>query len=112
MKPDPPVWRRPDLPELGCRVVATLLQVEISEIRVHEADELNALVECFARTKAPAPLAEVADHLGWPCSSTFNLRAVELDVFAHTKFDFSGVAQMVGFGLGRSKMLCLSRGID
>jgi hypothetical protein len=25
---------------------------------------------------------------------------------------FSGVAQTVGFGLGRSKMLCLSMGID
>jgi DNA-binding IclR family transcriptional regulator len=40
---------------------------------VRQAAYVLDIFEYFARTKKPATLAEVADHFGWPRSSTFNL---------------------------------------
>ena len=40
---------------------------------VRQAAYLLDIFEYFARTRKPATLAEVADHFGWPRSSTFNL---------------------------------------
>lgn len=40
---------------------------------VKQAANVLELIEYFARRKRPATLAEIADDLGWPRSSTFNL---------------------------------------
>ena len=40
---------------------------------VRQAANVLEILEHFARTKKPATLAEIADHFGWPRSSTFNL---------------------------------------
>jgi IclR family transcriptional regulator, acetate operon repressor len=40
---------------------------------VRQAAYVLEILEHFARTKKPATLAEMADHFGWPRSSTFNL---------------------------------------
>jgi IclR family transcriptional regulator, acetate operon repressor len=40
---------------------------------VRQAANVLEILEYFARTKKPATLAELADHFGWPRSSTFNL---------------------------------------
>jgi IclR family transcriptional regulator, acetate operon repressor len=40
---------------------------------VRQAAYVLDIFEYFARTRKPASLAEVADHFGWPRSSTFNL---------------------------------------
>lgn len=40
---------------------------------VRQAAYVLDIFEYFARTRRPATLAEVADHFGWPRSSTFNL---------------------------------------
>ena len=40
---------------------------------VRQAAYVLDIFEYFARTRKPATLAEVADHFGWPRSSTFNL---------------------------------------
>jgi IclR family transcriptional regulator, acetate operon repressor len=40
---------------------------------VRQAAHVLDIFEFFARTRKPATLAEVADHFGWPRSSTFNL---------------------------------------
>lgn len=40
---------------------------------VRQAAYVLEIFEYFARTRKPATLAEVADHFGWPRSSTFNL---------------------------------------
>jgi DNA-binding IclR family transcriptional regulator len=40
---------------------------------VRQAANVLDILEYFARTKKPATLAELADHFGWPRSSTFNL---------------------------------------
>jgi IclR family acetate operon transcriptional repressor len=40
---------------------------------VRQAAYVLDIFEFFARTRKPATLAEVADHFGWPRSSTFNL---------------------------------------
>jgi DNA-binding IclR family transcriptional regulator len=40
---------------------------------VRQAANVLDLLEYFARTKKPATLTELADHFGWPRSSTFNL---------------------------------------
>lgn len=42
---------------------------------VRQAANILEIMEFFARTKKPATLAEIADHFGWPRSSTFNLLA-------------------------------------
>ncbi len=42
---------------------------------VRQAANVLEILEYFARTKEPATLAEIADHFGWPRSSTFNLLA-------------------------------------
>lgn len=42
-------------------------------MQVRQAANVLELVEYFARRKRPASLAEIADDLGWPRSSTFNL---------------------------------------
>jgi IclR family transcriptional regulator, acetate operon repressor len=40
---------------------------------VRQAAYVLDIFEYFARTRKPAALAEIADHFGWPRSSTFNL---------------------------------------
>jgi IclR family transcriptional regulator, acetate operon repressor len=40
---------------------------------VRQAANVLEIMEFFAQTKKPATLAEIADHFGWPRSSTFNL---------------------------------------
>src|SRR5579864_678366 len=40
---------------------------------VRQAAYVLDVLEYFAQSKRPATLAEVADHFGWPRSSTFNL---------------------------------------
>jgi IclR family acetate operon transcriptional repressor len=40
---------------------------------VRQAVNVLEIIEFFAQTKKPATLAEIADHFGWPRSSTFNL---------------------------------------
>ncbi len=40
---------------------------------VRQAAHVLDIFEFFAQTRKPATLAEVADHFGWPRSSTFNL---------------------------------------
>ena len=40
---------------------------------VRQAANVLELLEFFARRKEPATLSEIADALGWPRSSTFNL---------------------------------------
>jgi IclR family transcriptional regulator, acetate operon repressor len=40
---------------------------------VRQAANVLEILEYFARTQKPATLAELADHFGWPRSSTFNL---------------------------------------
>jgi len=40
---------------------------------VRQAAYVLEIFEYFARTRKPAALAEIADHFGWPRSSTFNL---------------------------------------
>ena len=40
---------------------------------VRQAANVLDILEYFARVKKPATLAEIADHFGWPRSSTFNL---------------------------------------
>ena len=40
---------------------------------VKQAANVLELMEYFARRRRPATLAEIADDLGWPRSSTFNL---------------------------------------
>ncbi|ABE37843.1 IclR family transcriptional regulator [Rhodopseudomonas palustris] len=40
---------------------------------VRQAANVLEILEYFARVKKPATLAEIADHFGWPRSSTFNL---------------------------------------
>lgn len=40
---------------------------------VRQAANVLEILEYFGRTKKPATLAELADHFGWPRSSTFNL---------------------------------------
>jgi DNA-binding IclR family transcriptional regulator len=40
---------------------------------VRQAVNVLEIMEFFAQTKKPATLAEIADHFGWPRSSTFNL---------------------------------------
>lgn len=40
---------------------------------VRQAANVLELMEYFARRKRPATMAEIADDLGWPRSSTFNL---------------------------------------
>ncbi|MGO4714642.1 IclR family transcriptional regulator [Bradyrhizobium sp. 2TAF24] len=40
---------------------------------VRQAAYVLDILEYFARTRQPASLAEIADHFGWPRSSTFNL---------------------------------------
>src|ERR1700694_5899946 len=40
---------------------------------VRQAAYVLELFEYFAQVRKPATLAEVADHFGWPRSSTFNL---------------------------------------
>jgi IclR family acetate operon transcriptional repressor len=40
---------------------------------VRQAAYVLDIFEYFARTQKPATLADVADHFGWPRSSTFNL---------------------------------------
>ena len=40
---------------------------------VRQAAYVLDVLEFFAQRRAPATLAEVADHFGWPRSSTFNL---------------------------------------
>jgi DNA-binding IclR family transcriptional regulator len=42
---------------------------------VRQAANVLDILEYFARVKKPATLAELADHFGWPRSSTFNLLA-------------------------------------
>ena len=42
---------------------------------VRQAANVLDIMEFFAQTKKPATLAEIADHFGWPRSSTFNLLA-------------------------------------
>jgi DNA-binding IclR family transcriptional regulator len=42
---------------------------------VRQAANILEIMEYFAQTKKPATLAEIADHFGWPRSSTFNLLA-------------------------------------
>jgi DNA-binding IclR family transcriptional regulator len=42
---------------------------------VRQAANVLEIMEFFAHTKKPATLAEIADHFGWPRSSTFNLLA-------------------------------------
>ncbi|NNM72774.1 IclR family transcriptional regulator [Enterovirga aerilata] len=40
---------------------------------VRQAANVLDLLEFFARERRPATLSEIADHFGWPRSSTFNL---------------------------------------
>ncbi|WP_164107897.1 helix-turn-helix domain-containing protein, partial [Serratia marcescens] len=40
---------------------------------VRQAANVLEILEYFAKRKKPATLSEVADDLGWPRSSTFNL---------------------------------------
>ncbi|NEV02101.1 IclR family transcriptional regulator [Bradyrhizobium uaiense] len=40
---------------------------------VRQAANVLEILEYFARMKKPATLADLADHFGWPRSSTFNL---------------------------------------
>jgi DNA-binding IclR family transcriptional regulator len=42
---------------------------------VRQAANVLEIMEFFASTRKPATLAEIADHFGWPRSSTFNLLA-------------------------------------
>jgi DNA-binding IclR family transcriptional regulator len=42
---------------------------------VRQAANVLEIMEFFAGQKKPATLAEIADHFGWPRSSTFNLLA-------------------------------------
>ncbi len=42
---------------------------------VRQAANVLEIMEFFADQKKPATLAEIADHFGWPRSSTFNLLA-------------------------------------
>ncbi|NYT79733.1 helix-turn-helix domain-containing protein [Alcaligenaceae bacterium] len=42
-------------------------------MQVKQAANVLTLLEYFAKRKRPATLAELADELGWPRSSTFNL---------------------------------------
>jgi IclR family transcriptional regulator, acetate operon repressor len=42
---------------------------------VRQAANVLEIMEFFAQTRKPATLAEIADHFGWPRSSTFNLLA-------------------------------------
>ncbi|GLR85109.1 IclR family transcriptional regulator [Bradyrhizobium iriomotense] len=42
---------------------------------VRQAANVLEIMEYFAQAKKPATLAEIADHFGWPRSSTFNLLA-------------------------------------
>ncbi len=42
---------------------------------VRQAANVLEIMEFFAEAKKPATLAEIADHFGWPRSSTFNLLA-------------------------------------
>ena len=42
---------------------------------VRQGANVLEIMEFFAQTKKPATLAEIADHFGWPRSSTFNLLA-------------------------------------
>jgi IclR family transcriptional regulator, acetate operon repressor len=44
-----------------------------AQMLVKQAANVLELMEYFARRKRPATLAEIADDLGWPRSSTFNL---------------------------------------
>lgn len=46
---------------------------------VRQAANVLEILEYFARTKKPATLAEIADHFGWPRSSTFNLLTTLLE---------------------------------
>jgi DNA-binding IclR family transcriptional regulator len=45
------------------------------QVLVKQAANVVELLEFFAERKRPATLAEIADSLGWPRSSTFNLVA-------------------------------------
>src|SRR5206468_4502179 len=40
---------------------------------VRQAAKVLELLEYFARRRKPATIAEIADELGWPRSSTFNI---------------------------------------
>ena len=40
---------------------------------VRQAANVLEIMEFFAQARKPATLAEIADHFGWPRSSTFNL---------------------------------------
>jgi len=42
---------------------------------VRQAANVLEIMEFFAQVRKPATLAEIADHFGWPRSSTFNLLA-------------------------------------
>jgi DNA-binding IclR family transcriptional regulator len=46
---------------------------------VRQAANVLEIMEFFAQMKKPATLAEIADHFGWPRSSTFNLLATLSD---------------------------------
>lgn len=46
---------------------------------VKQAANVLELLEYFARRQSPARLAEIADDLGWPRSSTFNIVSTMVD---------------------------------
>jgi len=46
---------------------------------VRQAANVLEIMEFFAQMKKPATLADIADHFGWPRSSTFNLLATLSD---------------------------------
>jgi DNA-binding IclR family transcriptional regulator len=46
---------------------------------VQQAANVLVLLEYFARRHAPARIAEIADELGWPRSSTFNIVSTLVD---------------------------------
>ena len=48
-------------------------------MQVRRAANVIELLEFFAERGGPATLAEIADGLGWPRSSTFNLVGTLLD---------------------------------
>lgn len=60
-------------PTGGSRRAAPKRQKGDREVLVRQAANVLELLEFFAAHKKPASLAQVAQHFGWPRSSTFNL---------------------------------------
>src|SRR5215467_14375968 len=60
--------RRAAIPRRACA-----LQPRAASMIVRQAANVLDLLEFFVRRKEPATLSEIADSLGWPRSSTFNL---------------------------------------